>query len=628
MTEYLYRIKDTVHSFNAYSANSVIFWAAFVMICLKSIIMVGFLVSSLSDPSGLEMALLIKGVPSIAVYLYRGIMNAPSLLVYISFIAAMLSFAFLFEGRQHVGFLIIFDVLVSALFIVDLMYYRAFTSFVSPYMLQMYANLDNLGSSLMSMLRFTDIVFLLDIPILGLVIYFSRHRIEHIKRNLAFFMVVLLLSLGILQAKAAEKRDPLQVGTGLLQVQTNPLLTFTYMSPIGYHILDSYAFFYENRTLELEPEEKNEIQQWLASRDERLPDNQYKAMFAGKNLIVIQFESLENFVVNQKIDGQEITPNINKMINYSIYFPNFVEQVSFGMSSDADLMANTSVYPVRKGSTFFRYPYNQYNSLPLLLENLGYSTVAMYAVRGSFWNAKPALESIGFQTFLDSASWNIDEEINMGISDGCYLPQVEKKILEQQAPFYSFVVTLTSHCPFELPDKYKELELPEYLEENDLGAYFQAIHYTDKQVGIFLDSLEKDKLLDDSVIVIYGDHEGVHKYYNDQIQQLEPSEQWWQENNHRVPLIIYQKQGKGEVVEIVGGQIDILPTLSYLMGVAEKDYSNTAMGRNLLKTGKSFAVIPDGTCYGDFDDEAMKKHALQGLEIADMIIRSDYFRNN
>ncbi len=611
MTEFLGRMDETIDSFYAFTSNNIVFWTVFIFICIKSVILVGFLANT--DPSDFDII--------------RGLESIPSLAVYFSFIAGTLAFAFLFEGKKRIGFLIGFDILISLLYITDLMNYRSYASFISPYMLEQAGNLENLGSSIISMIRKPDIVFLLDIPVLCLLIYFSRHRIEHIKRNISFFILVLLLSLGIMFYVQSETNGDNPSLKAIFQVSWLPSQTFTNLSPIGYHLFDSYMFFYETRTAELEPKEKNEIRQWLVSKAENLPDNQYKGMFAGKNIIVIQVESLENFVINQKIDGQEITPNLNRILANSIYFPMFVQQVNGGLSSDADLLTNTSVYPVRKGATFFRYPDNTYNSLPLLLENIGYSTVAIHPDRGSYWNWKPALESIGFQRCLDSSSWNIEETINLGISDGCYLPQVEKKILEQKAPFYAFVVTLTSHAPFDLPDKYKELKMPAYLDETRLGGYFHAVHYTDKQLGLFLESLDKDKLLDNTVVVIYGDHQGVHTFYNDEVQQIEPAQPWWRDNYHRVPMIIYQKQAKGETVQVIGGQVDTLPTLAYLMGVDEKNYINTAMGRNLLKTNKSFAVTSSGIFYGDADNKKLQEHSLKGLDIADTIIRSNYFKN-
>ena len=203
-------------------------------------------------------------------------------------------------------------------------------------------------------------------------------------------------------------------------------------------------------------------------------------------------ESLENFVVNQKFQGQEITPNLNKLLKNSLYFNNYHENVNCGTSSDADLMTNTGVYPVRDGSTFFRYPHNEYQqALPKQLEALGYSTYAIHPDKGFFWNVRPALLSIGFQNFYDSGDYDVKETIGLGISDKDYLPQVDAIIEKEKQPYYSFVVTLTSHAPFDLPNKNRTLKLTNGFQKNILGDYLQSIHYTDAALGNFLDELEK-----------------------------------------------------------------------------------------------------------------------------------------
>ncbi|MDZ5001196.1 sulfatase-like hydrolase/transferase, partial [Clostridium perfringens] len=137
------------------------------------------------------------------------------------------------------------------------------------------------------------------------------------------------------------------------------------------------------------------------NQKENLPDNQYKGIFKDKNLLVIQVESLESFIIGKETNGQKITPVMDELIKTGLYFPNVYEQVNEGTSSDSDLMINTSMFPLRRGSTFFRYPSTNYNSLPLLLEEDGYETIAIHPDKGSFWNYVNGLTGIGFKHFVD-----------------------------------------------------------------------------------------------------------------------------------------------------------------------------------------------------------------------------------
>jgi phosphoglycerol transferase MdoB-like AlkP superfamily enzyme len=404
-----------------------------------------------------------------------------------------------------------------------------------------------------------------------------------------------------------------------------PSQTVTGLSPLGYHIFDIYNYISECQTLVLSTQEKGELEAWYTQKREVLPDNEYKGLFKGKNLIFIQVESLETFYLRNSLNNQEITPNLNKLLSHSLYFSNFHEQVSNGTTSDAEFMANTSIYPLRRGTQYFRYPNNTYNSLPKLLSKQGYSSMAIHPDNKAYWNWQYNMESIGYDLCLDSSNFVMDEQIGLGLSDGSFFRQTVPIIKEQKQPFLTFMITLTNHSTYELPEKYKELVVEEKFQGTMLGKSFHTVHYTDQKIGELLSALEGSMLLDNTVVVIFGDHTGVHKLYSHQLRGITPAEDWWFDNHRQVPLIIYQKGLTGQEIQISGGHVDILPTVAYLMGVDNEEYSNTAMGRNLLNTGKDFVVLADGQFIGYAASEQEKAHAVQGWEIADKIIGSSYF---
>lgn len=551
------------------------------------------------------------------------------ILVYLCFITIFLSFSFLLKNKGKLLYFLIVNILFTFLIISDLWYFRGFNSFITLHILSQTSNLNNLSSDIFSMMRTIDIIFIIDFFVLIPLSIVLRNNYAKQKRLPSFFILMLLLSIGYLGFDH-YKVDIVEKGqkTILFRICWTPTQTMANLSPIGYHIYDAYNYIEDNKSYKLSAIEKKNIETWFNNNKESLPDNQYKGLFKGKNLILVQVESLENFVINQKINNQEITPNLNKLLKNSFYFNNYYEQVYNGTTSDAELMTNTSIYPVRRGSTFFRFPNNSYNSLPKLMQGIGYSTIALHPDKGSYWNWMPALTSIGFQKAVDETSYKLDESIGLGLSDGSFLRQAEPIIAKQKQPFYSFMITLSSHGPFDIPKQYRELNLDSKLDETKLGGYFQSIHYTDKHIGIFLDNLQKDGLLDNSVVVIYGDHTGIHKYYEDEVSKIEPQETWWQNNNMRVPLIIYEKGMEGKTLSNYGGQVDLLPSLAYLMGADTKSLEKTAIGKNLFNTNKSFAVLADGKYVGVSASEKEKDAAIQGIDIADKIIRSNYFKDN
>ncbi|MDZ5253186.1 LTA synthase family protein [Clostridium sp. LIBA-8841] len=549
---------------------------------------------------------------------------------YIAFAAIFISICFLFKNKGKFFSLIIVDLFISILTMMDIWYFRGFQTVPSIMLLKQTANLDNLGDSIFSMATPYDLLFFVDFIILIIAFIIFRKSFKNCKSNWKGTLVVLIISICYIGYVPFNvnvlKRE--NVKNSYLFSNYDPTDTVEYFSPVGYHIFDIYNVYKNSKPYEMTAEDQAQIKEYYDFKNENLPDNEYKGMFKGKNLVVIQVESLEDFVINQKIDGQEITPNINKLLNNSIYFPNIFEQVNEGTSSDSDLMVNTSMLPLRQGSTFFRNPATTYNSMPNILEKDGYSTIAIHPDKGSFWNYAQGLTGIGFDKFVDYYSFNHDETIGMGISDGSYFKQVAPMLKEMKQPFYAFTVTLTSHGPFDLPKDYRELKLSPELDNNVLGGYFQSVHYTDAQIGMFIDLLEKEGLLENTVVAIEGDHTGPHKYYNSNIESLSNPESWWLDNgNHTVPLVIYNPSVKTPVKDdVYGGQIDIMPTLLYLLGVDNNVYQNTALGRNLLNTNRSYAVLTDRTVKGELTDKE-KQIVGNSLDLSDKMIRANYFKD-
>ncbi|MCM0650886.1 LTA synthase family protein [Clostridium swellfunianum] len=547
--------------------------------------------------------------------------------LHISFIVMLVSLAYIFKGKVQVFVLILINFLISIMLFSDLIYYRGFQGFMSVYNLSQTGNLNSMGESIASMFRPVDILFFIDI--LVLLVIRKRMFYKNARRKVLGFAVLLILGAGI-PFYHYYRYDVIEDGANRRYFYNyfSPMLNISVMSPIGYHIHDAASYFENSKRLALNDEDKNQIKAWYDSNKENLPDNEYKAIFKGKNLIFVQVESLEAFLINQKIEGQEITPSLNSIIKNSLYFPNIYEQVSGGNSSDADLMVNTSTHPVRSGSTFFRFPDNKYNSMPVLMKKQGYYTSAFHPDGGGYWNWMPALQSMDFDKTVDTVGFTVDETIGYGLSDESFLRQMKDKLVKQPQPFYSFFVTLTSHMPFVMPEDKKELKLSDNIGGTVLGDYFQSIRYTDKHIGKFLEGLDKEGILDNTVVVIYGDHTGVHKYYKDKLKTIEPKEQWWAEDSMRVPMIIYSKGMEGKQVGTIGGHVDIMPTALYLMGIDEQEYTNTAMGRNLLKTNRNHTILSNGVFVGGAKSEEEKQKAIEALEISDKMLRSNYFKDH
>jgi len=599
-----------------YLVQEWLLFLTFGMLLVKSIILMGFVYSS--NQSVIDMALGLRNIK------YMSITIAPLLII--------VSFSFLAKNKGRLWLLLILNFLCSFLFAFDAVYLRAGGNFLSTQLLRQTGNLNNLWGSIFAMFRPCDIVFFVDIPIFAILliitrkIYYSSPLFTKFKARIIAFFTVFILSIAFIVLRYIS----IDVygnnkNNFIFYTFWNPGQTICNNSPMGYHIYDCYVFFSDFRPYNISSEQKTEIQAWIDAKDENLPANSFKGIYKDKNLLVIQVESLENFVIGQSVNGQEITPTLNKLLKNSIYFDNYYTQINEGTSSDADLMANTSVFPVRTGSTFFRFPFTKYNSFPKILENHGYSTKAIHPDNGEYWNWMEALNNMGFQQCIDAKSFTMDEIIFLGLSDESFLKQIKDTIINQKTPFYNFMVTLSSHSPFDMPERNRQLKLDASLADTTLGGYFQSIKYTDSCLGTFIDELDKSGVLDNTVLAIYGDHDSVHKYFKDEIHAIKPAQAWWQENDKKIPLIIYEKGQAAKTIHTTGGQIDLMPTLLYSFGIDESEYESTVFGRNLLNTNEDYVLLSDGQFRGKIDSDKQSE-ILKGLGYADMAIRSDFFK--
>ena len=110
-----------------------------------------------------------------------------------------------------------------------------------------------------------------------------------------------------------------------------------------------------------------EINEYYLEEGNSEKKNSYSNIFKGKNVIAVHAESMQNVLINLKIGGKEITPNLNKLTKEGLYFENFYSQVSFGTSSDTEFTYATSLLPVSSGTVFINHSDKEYVSFYKLL---------------------------------------------------------------------------------------------------------------------------------------------------------------------------------------------------------------------------------------------------------------------
>lgn len=520
----------------------------------------------------------------------------------------------LLHGRRRTTYLLVVAALLSTLLLVDLVYARAFGSILSITMLAPGASYEGLGSSVWALLKPTDPLFYVDILLIGVLAAWPRWRrftqahARGARRRLPRSLIVAAACLLLFAGQ-------------ILTLSSDPRQRLSWLSPLGLHVYEAYGELVDtNRALE--PEERARVGAWFEEAAQWYePAPEHADLFgalAGRDVYLIQVESMEQMVLGLEVEGQEITPTINGLLDHSLHFTDVVQQTRDGNTSDAELIFTAGVYPLDRGSAFLRFPDNDgYTTLPQLLAERGYATIAMHGDGPTFWNRDKVYPRLGWERFVAEGDFADRPELGMGIADSAMYDQA---VLEQERsadrPVLMHLVTLTSHTPFELPARLQELTLS----EDDMSAhYLQSMRYVDTTFAAFYENLGERGLLEESVFVLVGDHEGVHKYALGDV--------WLPENHARLPFIVHAPgSGVTGAVSTPGGQVDVLPTLAFLLGIPAEEYADSVMGRNLLGTGSGSGISSEGVLSEGVSSLGDGADLLESAyEVADLAITGDWF---
>ena len=327
--------------------------------------------------------------------------------------------------------------------------------------------------------------------------------------------------------------------------------------------------------------------------------------YKGKNVIVIQVEALQDFVINKSYQGKTITPNLNKMIAQSWYFPNTFSETSAGNTVDAEFTVNTSLLAPVSGAASVVYSDRLLPGLPRLLRDDGYDAITFHQNDVRFWNRIELYPALGFRRYWDR-SYFMNRDKMWHASDQILFSWGMKILKSEEAssvPFYAHIITESSHTPFvAIPMDRRPLRLSASDEKTLSGKYIGSISYTDMAMGEFFSALKKSGIWDDSIVIIYGDHSavldgGVNKGDPRIADQILGRPYAWIDHQ-RIPLIIHLPgQTQPHVETKPDGQVDIMPTIADLVGL---DISQTPhMGRSVFVNAPSFiptrAYLPAGS---------------------------------
>ena len=551
-------------------------------------------------------------------------------------VTAIGAFGYLFKPKNRFNYYMSFNIFLTAICIVNSVYYTFYTSFASISMLSLTQYIGDVGDAVVeNVLQLKDMVYILS-PIVLTIVHLKLKKKSYYKKielkserkkrafktlsfsaTLLFIFLVTMTSLDVSRFVKQWNKEYIVMRFGIYIYQANDLI-------ISVQPKINSMFGYDKA--------HKEFVEYFAE-ERPMSNNQYTNMYAGKNVIAIHAESMMTNAMYLTFNGQEVTPNLNKIARSGLFFSNFYSQVSVGTSSDSELTYNTTLMPTKSGTAFVSYSDKTYISTPKLLGEKGYYTFSMHANTAAFWNRQTMHKSLGYDRFYSKVDYEIDKEnvIGLGLADKSFFQQSVQKLKKIDAEhdnWYGVLIMLTNHTPFSDIDKYGEFPVDivetvineqgieeqithPYMEGTKLGNYFKSIHYADAALGEFVTELEANGLLEDTIIVIYGDHdarlsrkeyEKLYNYNFDTKQFIDEDDENYRkydsyqyELGRKVPFIIWSKdmESKGINKEIsnVMGMYDVMPTLGNMLGFNNK----YALGHDIFEIGENnIVVFPNG----------------------------------
>jgi len=541
------------------------------------------------------------------------------------------------------------SILLSIVLFGNVAFYRFFNDFITLPVLFQTSNFGELGTSVAEILNLKDLLYFIDVFIILIAVkYIPKLGSSYsVRKNVRRAYFVLALAVLFLNLGLAETERP-----QLLTRSFDRELLVKNIGTYNYHLYDIYIQSKSSAQRALaDGSELVEVDNYVQANQAAVNEDMF-GKYKGRNLIVIQLESLQNFVLQNDMNGYEVTPFLNSLIHDkdTYYFSNFYHQTGLGKTSDAEFILENSLFGLDRGAVFFTHSGNTFNSMSEKLGKNGYYTSVMHANNKSFWNRDMMYQSLKMQKFYDITYYDVNDEnsVNWGLKDIPFFEQSVELLAEQPQPFYTRMITLTNHFPFTLDEEDKII--PEYNSNSGtLNRYFQTVRYMDEALKSFFEELKEKGLYDNSIIVMYGDHYGISENHNKAMAMYLGKDEITPYDTallQSVPLFIHiPGSGDGKVIDKVGGQMDLRPTILHLLGI---DTSNDMqLGADLFSDEhEDFVIFRDGRfvtdkyVYADetcFDRATGEETDIQGckpyieraqkeLEYSDKIINGDLLR--
>jgi len=463
----------------------------------------------------------------------------------------------------------------------QLCYCRAYDDLMPWHSLTLTQNVNStLAASTMSLLRWQDLLVVL--PYLALIavcaagLEWSPGR--DVCRTRAFLVTILAAVLvgaaGYLDGDTNYERRFLHNFGGRNYFARNGMIPYV-----------AFTLHEEFKAHSVTDEEREQVKQFMATECPRYSDNRY-CRVDGRNLVLIIVESLHTWPIGMRVDGREVTPELNRLIAQegTIYAPHVLFQTSHGHSSDAHFIYNTGLLPLRDGVVAVSHGDGPYPTLADALS--GYDCREVICTPSVNWNQAMTARTYGFDTLYTRDDLVASGALSRhgGIDDAALTDFTSSLLPRLIQPFFLELVTMTMHAPYPAGKVPRSWITAADTLNAEARGYLECVHVTDSCIGSLVKAIRDLGIERNTVVAIVSDHTQLYLNRIKGIPDREASPVDW-----GIPLIIAGADTTCSYLPVIG-QIDVFPTLIDVMGVNE--YWWKGLGHSLLRYPVTSAIQP------------------------------------
>lgn len=485
--------------------------------------------------------------------------------------------------------------IITVIIYCNFLYYSYSTNFLSFYQIENLKYAKEIGSGITCLINLENIlIFWSDNILIAILSVIACKKIKRTYYDNKILKTIIILIIIILNICVIRVR----INEIYNSKSYNKTLIVENASIYYYHYEDIKDYFLNTFIKENIDEEKlKEI--YNENKSEKINKTQYIGIAKDCNVIILQLESLNEYIIGKKVNGKEITPNLNKFFNDNIYCSDMYNQ-GLGTTADSEFEMENSMYPLENGYVFQKYYDNKWSDIYTTLKNEGYYTSFMHPNTSTFWNRDEVYNrGYNIDEYNDITKFYNIERAGEFYSDEGFLEEAVNIMNSYEGKFCTTLVSVTTHIPFyltgvsNLQDKITLTfeDLKEYKDET-YKNYLISCNFVDYAFGKFIAKLENTGLIDKSIIVVYGDHgagltaiEDIKKIYEENGEEFNHFEE--SINDIHIPCgMKIPGLNKSDLIKRTVSKIDIKPTILDLLNVEDK----FSIGNNIFSQ-KDYSFI-------------------------------------